>query len=79
MVILNHKNEIANVQLLKVECKQLKQEDSSDESNESKSDWKSDKPIFGLFDDENDFVTGKGKYCECIHCIAPVTFDGDDS
>ena len=51
---LNEKNEIANFQLLEVEYKQLRQEGSLDDSNESDSEWMPDRPVLGLFDNEDD-------------------------
>ena len=51
---LNEKNEIANFQLLEVEYKQLRQEGSLDDSNESDSEWMPDRPVLGLFDKEDD-------------------------
>ena len=69
---LNEKNEIANFQLLEVEYKQLRQEVSLKDSRESNSEWMRDRRDVGLFDNEDDGVTGDGEYTVPIICTCQL-------
>ena len=69
---LNEKNEIANFQLLEVEYKQLRQKGSLKDSRESNSEWMCDRRIVGLFDNEDDGVTGDGGYTVSIICTCQL-------
>ena len=69
---LNEKNEIANFQLLEVEYKQLRQEVSLKDSRESNSEWMRDRRVVGLFDNEDDGVTGDGGYTVSIICTCQL-------
>ena len=69
---LNEKNEIANFQLLEVEYKQLRQKVSLKDSRESNSEWMCDRRIVGLFDNEDDGVTGDGGYTVSIICTCQL-------
>ena len=69
---LNEKNEIANFQLLEVEYKQLRQEVSLKDSRESNSEWMRDRRDVGLFDNEDDGVTGDGGYSVPIICTCQL-------
>ena len=69
---LNEKNEIANFQLLEVEYKQLRQKVSLKDSRESNSEWMRDRRDVGLFDNEDDGVTGDGEYTVPIICTCQL-------